>query len=75
MCLIAFCVFAVRTSPDIVKLKILNGRIIGKKKFYIPGDNVTIQCNAGYSLRGSPTIRYIGGKAWWPEIPSCTLSM
>ncbi|XP_077190957.1 complement receptor type 2-like [Paroedura picta] len=63
-----------RTSPDTVKLKILNGRIIGKKKTYIPGDNITVHCYAGYSLRGSPAIRYIGGKKWFPEIPSCNLS-
>lgn len=75
LCLNSIFVFAVRTSPDTSKLRILNGIIIGKKKYYVPGDNVTVHCYAGYSLRGPSAIRYIGGKKWLPEIPSCTLSM
>ncbi|XP_060089238.1 zona pellucida sperm-binding protein 3 receptor-like [Heteronotia binoei] len=66
--------FKVRTSPDTVKLKIVYGRIIGKKRYYVPGDNVTIQCFAGFALRGTPAIRYIGGKKWVPEVPTCNLS-
>ncbi|XP_034978151.1 zona pellucida sperm-binding protein 3 receptor-like [Zootoca vivipara] len=68
-------VFSVRTSPDIYYLSIPNAKIIwGKKTSYEPGDKVTVQCSAGYTLSGPSEIRYIGGKQWSPELPSCYLS-
>ncbi|XP_061486595.1 complement receptor type 1 [Rhineura floridana] len=65
-----------RTSRDIAELYISNGRIVhGLKKGYEPRDKIIIRCNAGYSLRGSDEIRYIGGNKWLPSVPSCSLSM
>ncbi|KAM6457130.1 complement receptor type 2-like isoform 2-T2 [Liasis olivaceus] len=64
-----------RTIPDTVQLYILNGNIAhGEKEGYKPGDNITVKCNAGYALRGPSKIRYIGGKQWLPEIPTCSLN-
>nr|XP_028590270.1 C4b-binding protein alpha chain-like [Podarcis muralis] len=65
-----------RTSPDTTELYIRNGRIIyGEKEYYNIGDEVTIQCDIGYILIGSPKINYIGGKQWLPNIPTCDLSV
>ncbi|CAI5777756.1 Hypothetical predicted protein [Podarcis lilfordi] len=65
-----------RTSPDTTELYIRNGRIIyGEKEYYNIGDEVTIQCDIGYILIGSPKINYIGGKEWLPDIPTCALSV
>ncbi|XP_063155896.1 complement receptor type 2-like [Candoia aspera] len=65
-----------RTISDTVQLHIYNGNIVhGKKDRYNPGDNITVECIDGYVLRGSSKIRYIGGKQWLPEIPTCSLSM
>lgn len=67
--------FSARTSPDTTELYIRNGRIIyGEKEYYNIGDEVTIQCDIGYILIGSPKINYIGGKQWLPNIPTCDLS-
>ncbi|XP_066480761.1 complement receptor type 1-like [Tiliqua scincoides] len=64
-----------RTSPDTVELLIHHGEIIsGEKRNYEPGDSVIIQCYAGYTLVGPHKVRYIGGKRWFPKIPSCSLS-
>ncbi|XP_053101831.1 C4b-binding protein alpha chain-like [Hemicordylus capensis] len=66
------CVF--RTSPDVSIFSIRNGKIIhGKKPSYEPGDNITVECYAGFTLLGPADIRYIGGKQWSPNIPSCSL--
>nr|XP_060627497.1 C4b-binding protein alpha chain-like [Anolis sagrei ordinatus] len=63
------------TSPDISPLTIYNGAIIeGKKRHYRPGDSVVVSCNAGYTLIGPSTIRYIGGKKWTPYMPTCSLN-
>lgn len=68
--------FSVRTTPDTVDLPIYHGKIInGRKINYEPGDSITVQCYAGYTLVGPSKIRYIGGKRWFPGIPSCSLSM
>ncbi|XP_077785176.1 membrane cofactor protein-like isoform X7 [Podarcis muralis] len=66
----------VRLSPDTAKLHILNGIIKqGKKEYYYPGDEVIIECYAGYVLKGSSKIKYIGGGKWLPNIPHCYLSI
>nr|XP_028590248.1 membrane cofactor protein-like isoform X6 [Podarcis muralis] len=66
----------VRLSPDTAKLHILNGIIKqGKKEYYYPGDEVIIECYAGYVLKGSSKIKYIGGEKWLPNIPHCYLSI
>lgn len=67
--------FSVRTSPDTTTLRIPNGRIVrGKKKLYEPGDKVSINCHAGYALKGPSVIKYIGGQRWSPSVPRCNLS-
>ncbi|XP_061486593.1 C4b-binding protein alpha chain-like [Rhineura floridana] len=64
-----------RTSPDTFRLSIRNGKIVhGKKSNYEPGDTVTVECSAGYTLIGPSEIRYIGGKQWSPKMPSCSLN-
>ncbi|XP_053102395.1 complement receptor type 1-like isoform X4 [Hemicordylus capensis] len=64
-----------RTSPDTTVLSITHGRVThGKKRRYEPGDNVTVECQAGYTLKGPSMIRYIGGNKWSPELPHCILS-
>ncbi|XP_053102393.1 complement receptor type 2-like isoform X2 [Hemicordylus capensis] len=63
-----------RTSPDTTVLSITHGRVThGKKRRYEPGDNVTVECQAGYTLKGPSMIRYIGGNKWSPELPHCIL--
>nr|XP_034978150.1 membrane cofactor protein-like [Zootoca vivipara] len=65
-----------KTSPDTFELYIHNGRITqGVKQYYIPGDEVSIKCDAGYTLFGPSTIRYIGGHEWSPKVPVCKLSI
>uniref|UniRef100_A0A670IAC0 Sushi domain-containing protein n=1 Tax=Podarcis muralis TaxID=64176 RepID=A0A670IAC0_PODMU len=43
-------------------------------EYYYPGDEVIIECYAGYVLKGSSKIKYIGGEKWLPNIPHCYLS-
>nr|XP_034978147.1 membrane cofactor protein-like [Zootoca vivipara] len=70
---IQLCFF--RLSPDIAKLRISNGRIKhGGKEYYYPGDEVIVQCYAGYFSKGSSKFKYIGGKKWVPNTPYCYLS-
>ncbi|XP_061486594.1 C4b-binding protein alpha chain-like [Rhineura floridana] len=64
-----------RTSPDTSELYIHHGRIVlGEKRRYNPGDEVTIECYPGYTLKGSSKINYVGGKKWLPNIPVCSLT-
>nr|XP_028590240.1 C4b-binding protein alpha chain-like isoform X1 [Podarcis muralis]XP_028590242.1 C4b-binding protein alpha chain-like isoform X1 [Podarcis muralis]XP_028590243.1 C4b-binding protein alpha chain-like isoform X1 [Podarcis muralis] len=78
---LCFCMYkassvVLRLSPDTAKLHILNGIIKqGKKEYYYPGDEVIIECYAGYVLKGSSKIKYIGGEKWLPNIPHCYLSI
>ncbi|CAI5777760.1 Hypothetical predicted protein [Podarcis lilfordi] len=65
-----------KTSPDTSNFYIHNGRITqGVKQYYTPGDEISVQCNAGYTLIGPSTITYIGGSKWSPNIPVCKLSI
>ncbi|XP_053249407.1 complement receptor type 1-like isoform X2 [Podarcis raffonei] len=65
-----------KASPDTSEFYIHNGRITkGVKQYYTPGDEISIQCNAGYTLFGPSTITYIGGSKWSPNIPVCKLSI
>ncbi|XP_025021986.1 C4b-binding protein alpha chain [Python bivittatus] len=67
------CVF--RTSPDTSHLFVYHGTIVhGRKNKYKPGDEVVIECHAGYILIGPSRIKYIGGKKWFPRVPGCHLS-
>ncbi|NXA05324.1 C4BPA protein, partial [Sapayoa aenigma] len=51
------------------------GRVAkGQKLFYSVGDQITIECYAGYTLHGEAQIRYIGGNQWAPGVPTCHLS-
>ncbi|XP_019369296.1 PREDICTED: complement receptor type 2-like [Gavialis gangeticus] len=64
------------TPDNQTELYIPNGRIIaGPKPPYLIGDNVTIQCNPGFTMYGEPRIQYIGGNQWEPGIPSCRLNV
>ncbi|KAI6072705.1 Membrane cofactor protein-like protein [Aix galericulata] len=54
---------------------ISHGRVIyGQKPEYAVGDSITIECYAGYTLRGADRIVYIGEGKWSPEVPTCHLS-
>nr|XP_016851344.1 PREDICTED: complement component receptor 1-like protein [Anolis carolinensis] len=64
-----------RTSPDTSKFFIHNGKIVsGRKTIYEPGDNITVECNPGYTLNGPHEIRYVGGGKWLPVHPKCYLN-
>lgn len=54
---------------------ISHGRVIyGQKPEYAVGDSITIECYAGYTLRGADRIVYMGEGKWSPEVPTCHLS-
>ncbi|XP_059573678.1 complement component receptor 1-like protein isoform X2 [Alligator mississippiensis] len=62
------------STPTATVLVIAHGRIIdGPKPPYAVGDNITIECDAGYTLHGEAKIQYVGGNQWKPGIPSCHL--
>ncbi|XP_067323162.1 complement component receptor 1-like protein [Anolis sagrei] len=64
-----------RTSPDTSTFFLYNGEIVrGKKKFYEPGDNITLECHPGFALNGPNEIRYVGGGKWLPIHPRCYLN-
>nr|XP_016847144.1 PREDICTED: complement component receptor 1-like protein isoform X2 [Anolis carolinensis] len=63
-----------RTSRDTSKFFLHNGEIVsGEKKFYEPGDKITVQCYPGFALNGPSEIRYVGGGKWLPVHPRCYL--
>ncbi|KAI5939668.1 C4b-binding protein alpha chain [Manis javanica] len=54
-----------------VKPEIANGRLTVIKNQYSELDTVTVQCNPGYGLVGSPNITCSESRTWYPEVPRC----
>ncbi|KAK2500728.1 hypothetical protein MC885_016674 [Smutsia gigantea] len=54
-----------------VKPEIANGRLSVDKNQYSEPDTVTVQCNSGYGLVGSPNITCSESRTWYPEVPRC----
>lgn len=54
-----------------VKPEIANGRLTVIKNQYSEPDTVTVQCNSGYGLVGSPNITCSESRTWYPEVPRC----
>ncbi|XP_006888063.1 PREDICTED: C4b-binding protein alpha chain [Elephantulus edwardii] len=53
------------------KPEIENGYLSVNKYQYTEGENITIQCNPGYSVVGSQYISCSENKTWSPEVSKC----
>ncbi|XP_070353625.1 zona pellucida sperm-binding protein 3 receptor-like isoform X1 [Equus asinus] len=54
-----------------MKPEIKNGKLSEDKDEYVTPENVAIQCDPGYSLVGSQSIRCSEKRTWDPEVPKC----
>ncbi|KAL6079812.1 hypothetical protein STEG23_033903, partial [Scotinomys teguina] len=52
---------------------IVNGSLSVEKDQYAVTENITIHCDAGYSMVGSPNIICSENRTWYPEIPNCKM--
>ncbi|KAH0507283.1 Zona pellucida sperm-binding protein 3 receptor [Microtus ochrogaster] len=50
---------------------IMHGSLSVEKEHYSEMENITIQCDTGYDLVGSPNIICSENRTWDPEIPKC----
>ncbi|XP_057625138.1 zona pellucida sperm-binding protein 3 receptor-like [Chionomys nivalis] len=50
---------------------VMHGSLSVEKEHYTETENVTIQCDTGYDLVGSPNIICSENRTWDPEIPKC----
>ncbi|XP_052057016.1 zona pellucida sperm-binding protein 3 receptor-like [Apodemus sylvaticus] len=53
------------------KPTVINGNLSVERDLYAEMENITIQCNPGYSLVGSANIICSENRTWYPEIPNC----
>ncbi|KAM5201969.1 apolipoprotein R-like [Hipposideros larvatus] len=67
-----------RWSPEVPQCKALclkpeieHGKLSVDKQQYIESENVTIQCDSGYGVVGSPNITCSEDRTWYPEVPKC----
>ncbi|XP_060228006.1 zona pellucida sperm-binding protein 3 receptor-like isoform X1 [Meriones unguiculatus] len=54
---------------------IINGNLSVEKDYYAKLENVTVQCDIGFDLVGSPNIICSENKTWHPDIPHCKLEV
>lgn len=52
---------------------VINGNLSVERDLYAEMENITIQCNPGYSLVGSANIICSENRTWYPEIPNCMM--
>ncbi|KAM7335867.1 hypothetical protein ACRRTK_004360 [Alexandromys fortis] len=52
---------------------IMHGSLSVEKEHYTEMENITIQCDTGYDLVGSPNIICSENRTWDPEIPKCKM--
>uniref|UniRef100_A0A8D2DTC7 Sushi domain-containing protein n=1 Tax=Sciurus vulgaris TaxID=55149 RepID=A0A8D2DTC7_SCIVU len=48
-----------------------NGRLAREKDHYVALENITVQCDFGYSVVGPQSITCSVNKTWQPEVPKC----
>lgn len=54
-----------------LKPEIKDGTVSLDKKQYVESETVTVQCDSGYSVVGSPSIICSENRTWYPEVPKC----
>ncbi|CAH7196498.1 Zp3r [Phodopus roborovskii] len=54
---------------------IIHGNLSVEKNHYAEMENITVLCDLGYDLVGSPNIICSENKTWYPDIPSCKLGV
>ncbi|XP_028343926.2 apolipoprotein R-like [Physeter macrocephalus] len=54
-----------------LKPEIKDGTVSLDKDQYVEPENVTVQCDSGYSVVGSPSIICSENGTWYPEVPKC----
>lgn len=52
---------------------IIHGNLSVEKDHYAEMENITIKCNPGYNLVGSPSIICSENRTWYPEVPNCKI--
>ncbi|XP_038605154.1 complement receptor type 1-like isoform X2 [Tachyglossus aculeatus] len=61
---------------DVIKKpEVPHGQVIHPSPMVKKGENITIECDPGYTLKGSSQIQYLGGNKWNPDIPTCNFSV
>ncbi|XP_062066740.1 zona pellucida sperm-binding protein 3 receptor-like [Lepus europaeus] len=53
------------------KPEIANGNLSVVKAQYGEKENLTVRCNSGYGVVGSPSITCAENRNWQPEVPKC----
>ncbi|XP_043780059.1 C4b-binding protein alpha chain-like [Cervus elaphus] len=54
-----------------VKPEVENGKLSVDKEKYVASENVTVQCNPGFSLVGPQIITCSENTTWHPTVPTC----
>uniref|UniRef100_A0A8D0LEF0 Sushi domain-containing protein n=2 Tax=Sus scrofa TaxID=9823 RepID=A0A8D0LEF0_PIG len=54
-----------------LKPEIEDGTVSVDKDQYVDSENVTVQCDPGYSVVGSPNIICSENGTWYPDVPKC----
>ncbi|XP_029421828.1 C4b-binding protein alpha chain-like, partial [Nannospalax galili] len=54
-----------------LKPEVENGKLSVDKDQYIEHENVTIHCDAGFTMLGSQNITCSANRTWYPEVPKC----
>lgn len=53
------------------KPEITNGKLSVVKAQYVEKENLTVRCDSGYGVVGSPSITCTENRNWQPEVPKC----
>ncbi|KAL1775040.1 C4b-binding protein alpha chain, partial [Sigmodon hispidus] len=67
-------ILCMKAGSQIIKV-IIHGNLSVEKDQYAEMENITIQCDTGYDLVGSPNIICSENRTWYPEIPSCKMEV
>ncbi|KAM8816352.1 apolipoprotein R-like [Rhynchonycteris naso] len=54
-----------------LKPKLENGKLSVDKALYVEPENVTIQCEPGYSMVSPQSITCSENRTWYPDVPKC----
>uniref|UniRef100_A0A8C6CZI9 Sushi domain-containing protein n=1 Tax=Moschus moschiferus TaxID=68415 RepID=A0A8C6CZI9_MOSMO len=54
-----------------LKPEVENGKLSVDKEKYVASENVTVQCNPGFSLVGPQSITCSENTTWHPTVPTC----
>uniref|UniRef100_E9PZ07 Zona pellucida sperm-binding protein 3 receptor n=2 Tax=Mus musculus TaxID=10090 RepID=E9PZ07_MOUSE len=57
-----------------LKPMVINGNLSVERVIYAELENITIQCDPGYTIVGSPNI-ICSNRTWYPEVPSCQMEV